>query len=99
MALYSLSDTVICVNNSRLPTDLLACPLVIGQEYDILGLKKCRCGKVFVDIGLALTVDKFDIVCRCKRRLNDGTWWFDGDRFERAVVKWEAVRAATAQLN
>lgn len=98
--MFSLSDLVICVNNTRLATDLLACPLILGQEYEVLGLKKCRCGEVFVDIGLALTSDKYDIVCTCKRRVNEGTWWFDAKRFElKRAAEWKAVKEVVVYKN
>jgi hypothetical protein len=97
--MFSLSDTIICVNNSPLDSDLLACPLVLGQSYEVMGLKKCRCGVVYVDIGLSLSIDNYHVKCACGKRYIDGTWWFSAARFRLPAVKWESVKAAQACPN
>lgn len=98
--MFSLSDTITCIDNSRLPRDLLACPLTVGQDYEVLGLKKCRCGEVFVDVGLALTTDKYEIMCHCRRKVGTGTWWFDAKRFSvKGRATWEPVKAVVVHRN
>jgi len=82
--MITVGDILICINNSQLPPDLLSCPLMLHREYEVMGMKKCRCGQVYIDIGLSISAQKYDIVCdACQRRFNDGIWWFDIKRFKK----------------
>ena len=90
--MISLGDTIICVNTSAHKDDQLAIPLRSGQEYQCLGMKQCKCGAKFVDIGLSVSSSRYDIVCNCQNRFNDGIWWFAIERF----IKKPNARAEVA---
>jgi len=95
--MFSLGDIIICVDVRQHPADLLALPLKKDQEYECLGLKKCtRCGAQFVDIGLSVSSSRFDIVCNCQNRFNDGIWWFSCGRFRRKDQRTEEYRELLA---
>lgn len=81
--MFSLGDTITCIDTRSHPADLLAIPLRQGQEYQCMGLRQCKCGAQFVDIGLSITSNKYDIVCNCQNRFNDGIWWFAVERFAK----------------
>ena len=98
--MFSLSDKIVCVNNSNLPDDILACPLILGVKYEVCGLKRCPCGHIFVDVGLSIARERYDVVCACKRRMQDGTWWFDAKRFEfKRAAEWKAVKEVVVYKN
>ena len=82
--MITVGDTLICVNNNSLMPDLLSCPLKLKGEYKAMAIRQCPCGVVYVDIGLSISAQKYDIVCdTCTRRFNDGIWWFDANRFQK----------------
>jgi hypothetical protein len=90
--MFSIYDVLICINNTSRPGDQLGCPLVLNQEYNIRSLKKCKCGQVFVDIGLALNTDEYNTGCiYCRERFYDNVWWFDHKRFKKKGVGVSAV--------
>jgi hypothetical protein len=95
--MIQLSLIVICVNNVTLRTDILRCPLMLWTEYRVEGLKRCACGAIFVDVGITVDRERYDVVCQCGRIYNDGTWWFDVRRFRQAEVDtllWEREELA-----
>lgn len=93
--MFSLGDTITCINDSRLGPDLLACPLRMGMDYRVQAMKLCKCGQVYVDIGLSLSSDHYDVVCdACSRRFNDGIWWFDANRFAKKRTTQATARKA-----
>jgi hypothetical protein len=95
--MISLSQLILCVNNVTLRTDILRCPLTLGTEYRVQGLKRCHCGAIFVDVGITLDRARYDVVCRCGRLYDDGTWWFDVKRFRPAeadTLLWEKEELA-----
>lgn len=100
--MFSLHDTVICHNARRLPNDRLRCPLIKGTEYQIIGLKACACGAIFIDVGLSLDPARFEISCGCRRIIRGGTWWFDARRFKEEIVirkYFELVKSKAFALN
>jgi len=97
-AMISLGDTIICVDVRSHPADLLAIPLKEGQEYQCLGMKQCKCGAKFVDIGLSVSSNKYDVVCNCQRRFNDGIWWFAIERFKKKPDARQEVEMANEVL-
>lgn len=80
--MISPGDTVICINASHHIADQISVPVKAGQQYMVQGLKTCRCGAIFLNVGLPLTVG-YDIVCNCQRRHSDGIWWLSDMRFKR----------------
>ena len=95
--MIQLGQTILCINNHTLRTDILRCPLVMGMEYSVHGLRQCRCGAIFVDVGITLDRERYDVVCRCGRLYDDGTWWFDVKRFrppEVDTLLWEKEELA-----
>ncbi|HLI93230.1 MAG TPA: hypothetical protein VKU83_06460 [Puia sp.] len=97
--MITVGDILICTNNGQLQPDLLACPLILTREYEVIAMKRCRCGVVYVDIGLSLSAEKFDIVCdACARRFNDGIWWFDVKRFKKKPNPRQEVQQANEVL-
>jgi hypothetical protein len=97
-----LSQLILCVNNVTLRTDILRCPLTLGTEYRVQGLKRCACGAIFVDVGITLDRERFEVVCACRRVYDDGTWWFDVKRFRPAeadVLLWEKEKIAFIARN
>ena len=87
--MFDLHDIIICRNARRLPKDRLGSPLIKGAEYQVVGLKACSCGAIFVDVGLILDPARFEILCGCQRVYADGTWWFDARRFVSKTVAVE----------
>jgi hypothetical protein len=99
--MISLSQLILCVNNRTLKTDILRCPLTRGTEYRVQGLKRCRCGAIFVDVGITLDRVRFQVVCGCGRLYDDGTWWFDVKRFRPAeadMLLWEKEEIGFKEL-
>ena len=100
--MIQLSQFILCVNNVTLRTDILRCPLTLGTEYCVQGLKRCSCGAIFVDVGIILDRARFEVICGCGRLYDDGAWWFDVKRFRPAqadVLLWEKEEIAFVGLN
>jgi hypothetical protein len=92
--MITLGQTILCINNRTLRTDILRCPLVMGTEYRVQGLRQCRCGAIFVDVGISLDRERFQVVCGCQAVYDDGTWWFDVKRFRpvKEAFLWQKDR-------
>ena len=98
--MIQLGQTILCVNNRTLRTDILRCPLLIGTEYRAQGLRQCRCGAIFVDVGISLDRERFQVVCGCQTVYDDGTWWFDVKRFRphADVFLWQKERPELSEF-
>ena len=98
--MITLGQTILCVNNHTLRTDILRCPLRIGAEYRAQGLRQCRCGAIFVDVGIFLDRERFEIICGCQAVYDDGTWWFDVKRFRAPadVFLWQKERPELSEF-
>lgn len=82
--MFPLGDTVICIIAGQHRADEIPVPIGLHKVYNVEGLKKCPgCGAHFVDVGLTLNPDQFDIVCNCGFRFNDGIWWLSDRRFKK----------------
>lgn len=82
--MFSLGDTVICIVAANHRADEIPMPLVLHKAYQVAGLRACqRCGAIFVDVGIPLNPDQYDIVCNCQNRFNDGIWWLSDKRFQK----------------
>jgi hypothetical protein len=99
--MIQLRDTIICIHDQRLKKDRLGCPLIKGESYQVLGLKACFCGDVFVDVGLILDPNRFEISCGCRRIVGGGIWWFDARRFgtQSVITNYETKNIAFVSLN
>lgn len=98
--MIQLGQTILCVNNRTLRTDILRCPLRIGTDYRVQGLRQCRCGAIFVDVGISLDRERFQVVCGCQAVYDDGIWWFDVKRFRpgREAFLWQKERPELSEL-
>jgi hypothetical protein len=99
--MIQLGQTILCINNRTLRTDILCCPLLIGSDYRVQALRQCRCGAIFVDVGISLDRERFQVICGCQVVYDDGIWWFDVKRFRPAtadVFLWEKEEIGFEQL-
>ena len=90
-----IGQRVVCVNAGPMgPMKNVPCPVVLGREYAVGGLKTCpQCGLVVIDVGVR---QKGVSLCACGYLANDGdTWWISASRFapleERGDVMVEDV--------
>lgn len=91
--MISVGDTVVCVNAGHHVADQISVPVKAGQQYRVHGLKTCRCGSIFLNVGIPLAVG-YDVVCNCQRRHNEGIWWLSDMRFKKIEPGSETVEIA-----
>jgi len=78
-----MTPTLLCIADHALPGDLMRLPIKAGCHYPEERTMTCTCGRQYVDVGYKLDSDQHDFICTCKKRYNDGTWWFCVNRFRR----------------
>lgn len=76
-----LPPSLLCINATALPTDVMQLPVKEGILYAAKELRKCKCGETFVHAGFMLDPSQHHITCNCGEKFHDGIWWLDIKRF------------------
>lgn len=81
---WKVGDIAICIDVSGHPI-LRKPPLILYQEYTVLGIKECSCGMILLDVGLHM--DSGDVICNCGDVVSDkdGPWWIRSTRFTKRL--------------
>lgn len=80
--MIEINDKVTCNNTKPLFGNDIAPPLTEGQEYSVIDIHTCQCGKPHINVGLTLEVNW--VKCYdCSEELPPNNHWCYVSRFTK----------------
>lgn len=78
---WEIGDFAICINNSNMSPNGIPPPLKLSVEYTILDIKICKCGVVYLDVGISHVGEYLNCNNCGIKILNQSIWWCSSKRF------------------